>query len=523
MVKALRISFSLRITYKVNAVIYFLRQILLIGKYLPEDLYSHLWIKILATVAAFGWELTTAMLGKLVYFFLMIFLAGQLYEMESTGALFGHLVLFLTAVGMHLNTYLICCDEPDYYAVLLMGMDARQYSLVNFGYALLKIMVGFLLFGLIFGLLMGAPVWLCLLVPVFVVCAKCLACGLRLRRFERTGTFTEDKLLDRLGGVFIVSMSAAAYILPMFGIVLPVWVTGSVMGLVILSGILSVRKLVHFEDYRIMYHQMRQQNLAAVAQAAASTVDQSRKQIVTDENISSKYRGFAYFNDLFFKRHRKLFRRDTLRIALAAAAILAMAAALVCYAPEIGAEINPNIMSLLPASAFVMYAINRGTHFTQALFMNCDHSLLTYSFFKRRDFVLKLFWLRLGQIIKVNLLPAAVIAAGLPLILYLSGGTPNPVDYLVLSGTVLALSVFFSVHYLTMYYLLQPYTVGTELKGGAYKFVSALTYVVCYLLLDAELPAMAFGLLAIVFCVIYCGLACVLVYHLAPRTFRLRI
>ena len=136
------------------------------------------------------------------------------------------------------------------------------------------------------------------------------------------------------------------------------------------------------------------------------------------------------------------------------------------------------VMTWLPYFAFIMYLINRGTGFTQALFMNCDHSLLTYSFYKRPGFVLRLFRIRLREIIKVNAVPALVIGCGLALILYVSGGTANPLDYVVLVVTILAMSAFFSIHYLTVYYLLQPYTAGTELKSGTYRIVMVLTYVV---------------------------------------------
>ena len=80
------------------------------------------------------------------------------------------------------------------------------------------------------------------------------------------------------------------------------------------------------------------------------------------------------------------------------------------------------LLTFLPYFVFIMYAINRGTGFTQALFMNCDHSLLTYSFYKRPAFVLRLFSIRLREIIKVNLLPAAVIGGGLALLLLVTGG-----------------------------------------------------------------------------------------------------
>ena len=54
------------------------------------------------------------------------------------------------------------------------------------------------------------------------------------------------------------------------------------------------------------------------------------------------------------------------------------------------------------------------------------------SFYKRPDMVLKLFRIRLREIIKINLLPALVIGAGLAILLYVSGGTDNPLNYAVL-------------------------------------------------------------------------------------------
>ena len=169
-----------------------------------------------------------------------------------------------------------------------------------------------------------------------------------------------------------------------------------------------------------------------------------------------------------------------------------------------------------------MYMINRGTGFTNALFMNCDHSLLTYSFYKQPKFVLKLFQIRLREITKINALPAAVIGAGLCLILRVSGGTDYPLDYVVLVVSILSMSSFFSIHYLTAYYLLQPYTAGTEMKSGTYRIVMILTYVACYAMMDLRLPILVFGAACIAFCILYTIVASILVYRFAPRTFRLR-
>ena len=60
----------------------------------------------------------------------------------------------------------------------------------------------------------------------------------------------------------------------------------------------------------------------------------------------------------------------------------------------------------IPVFLFVMYLVNRGTTFTQALFINCDHSMLTYAFYKKPGTILKLFWIRLRELVKINLLSA---------------------------------------------------------------------------------------------------------------------
>jgi len=49
--------------------------------------------------------------------------------------------------------------------MFLMRMDAREYTLVNYGYFLLKMAVGFLPFTLLFGLLSGVNAAVCVLMP----------------------------------------------------------------------------------------------------------------------------------------------------------------------------------------------------------------------------------------------------------------------------------------------------------------------------------------------------------------------
>ena len=48
------------------------------------------------------------------------------------------------------------------------------------------------------------------------------------------------------------------------------------------------------------------------------------------------------------------------------------------------------------------------------------------------------------------------------------------------------------------------------------------TYFFCYLLIRLEMSTLMFGIVCIALCVAYSAAACALVYHVAPRTFRIR-
>ena len=61
-----------------------------------------------------------------------------------------------------------------------------------------------------------------------------------------------------------------------------------------------------------------------------------------------------------------------------------------------------------------------------------------------------------------------------------------------------------------------------ELKSGTYRIVLSVTYVDCFALMRLRMPIMIFGIMTIVFCVLYSIVASILVYRLAPKTFRLR-
>ena len=115
-----------------------------------------------------------------------------------------------------------------------------------------------------------------------------------------------------------------------------------------------------------------------------------------------------------------------------------------------------------------------------------------------------------------------MIALGLPILLFVTGGTDNIINYPIIFLTVISMSIFFSVHYLVLYYLLQPYNKSLEMKSTTYSLISSFTYFICYWAAGVKLPTLVFGSLMILFSLIYVGVSLIIAYRQAPKTFKIR-
>lgn len=520
--KTFRISYALKNTYRVNSILYSLKQIPLIKKLLPTTLYQEPGLKIFANILTAIWELFMAFGGKLLYFVVFMFILPGLYELEDNRGIFLHILVFLTVAGSYINTYIFNPSKDKYYAMFLLHMDAKKYTLVNYTYSMLKVFVGFFAFGLIFGRMAELSWWQCVLIPFFVIGIKFFMVVLIIRDYEKNGKNVNENNLNKYQWVLTVLLLLAAFVPPIFKYVIPEIASIIFMGICIIAGVFSIRKIWSFGDYYQVQKNATNEFMGQIDVVSTAVKDKSRNAISTDVTLTSDKKGYEYLNELFMKRHRKILWKSSKNITLGALGFFGASIVALCCFPEAKGEINEVVLTFLPYFTFIMYIVNRGTGFTQALFMNCDHCLLNYSFYKKPKHILKLFRIRLSEIIKVNLPPALVIGGGLAAVLYVSGGTDNFWNYVIVVVSIVCMSIFFSVHYLTIYYLLQPYNAGTELKSGTYSFVSGATYVLCYILMQVRLPIVLFGTAAIAFCVIYCVAACMLVYKYASKTFRIR-
>lgn len=523
MLNTFMISFRLRNTYKANGVIWALKGIPLIRKLLPSSLYASRALKLFAHIMGGICEFLFAFLGKALYL-MLIWMQLTVIQANAPDS-FAHMLIFTTLIGGFLNTHIFDPTKDKFYAIFIMRMDAKRYTLTSYGYFLLKMLVGFLGFSLLFGTLAGASVLTCLSIPIYVVCVKLCFTALSLDDCKKQSkAYNENKFVPLVWVSAAVLLGLAA--LPYFGFALPQMILWILTAALLLPAAFALRYILRFDAYRPIYKELlKPENYAGgTGNGAAGAAQQlaMQKKMTADFSQTSNKSGYKYFNELFMKRHARLLTRSAKRITIGAAVFFALSALALYLFPDARADINKLCMNYLPYFLFVMYLINRGRTITQAMFMNCDHSMLAYRFYRQPKALLTLFVERLKYVILINLMPAAVIALGLPMLLYITGGTTEPLNYAVLFVSIIAMSIFFSVHSMVLYYLLQPYNVNLESKSATYGILNWVTYMVSYLAIRVQLPTLYFGAAISAFCILYAASAFILAYRLAPKTFRLR-
>lgn len=526
MFKTFKCAFALKNTYRANGVIFSLKQIPLVKRLLPAALYKSRGLKIFANIVSIILELANIFVTKPLYVALMIYLPAILYQAD-TAAILLHIFLLMTLIGVIMNSHLFNPTKDKYYAMFLLKMDPGEYTLTNYGYFLLKSLLGLGVSFIVCGLLVGLRLPTCILMAIFVVFSKICFHSFLLWRSQRTGrkTYNENKPSSALW-ITIFAILLCAYGLPLINWHLSETIFYILMVPVVIFGLVGSVYLWRFQGYRRVYKDLLQNNNIffgyndAVKQANIDTYQ--KKQLDSSVKVSSNKTGYGYLHELFVKRHRKLLTRSARNFSIGIFVILVSVVAMIYLNPGIAVRANRMMLNSLPLALMFMYFINRGQSVTQAMFMNCDHSMLTYRFYRRPEAVLQLFRQRLRTLVAINLLPAALIALGLPLVLYLSGGTDNPLNYLVLFLSIISMSVFFSVHHLVMYYLLQPYNVELQTKSATYGIVNYITYLIPFAFMYIKLPTIAFGSCMVGFAVLYVILSLIFAYKYAPKTFKLR-
>ena len=235
--------------------------------------------------------------------------------------------------------------------------------------------------------------------------------------------------------------------------------------------------------------------------------------------------GYAKLNALFFARHKRILRQPILIFTFIPILLGVGGLVFLWFNPKLNIwhpfKIGVFYDSLGFFIPFFMYLSIGDKRLTKSLFVNCDSSLLTYHFYRRPEDVLASYRMRLKEVIKLNAPPALALMASLSIWLFLSGMSITP-SRLILFPLIIAYYVFFTIHLLFIYYILQPYTQDVEVKSPLYVVINWVVYLFCYMPLFIKPDIIKHTLFIFSLTIIYALMARILIPRLAPKTFRLK-
>ena len=519
MFNILKMTYKIDMTYAINSFIYSIKHLPIFKDLFPDNsLYKSKKLK--AVIRILGILLSSArvILYKILYFWTIYMIASYLTPKNITTGIL-HIYFIFTTLGIIINNKILTTNTKKYFSIVLFNMDAKNFMKANFWSDRI---INFILHSICLWFLIKSPS--IFIFTIFMFLGRFLGERINLLYYKK---YKMPIIYNYTIYWAVLFLSLGACLLPLIDTQVSKEVVLVIDMIMIPIAIVCYYGLVKIDNYKLIYKRM---NTKVAALNSNQSKDYSRQAIVDikekDKKIDEKKlkgkKGYDLFNTIFFERHKEILLRSAKWFATISFIVIIAILILMNTSPTLQKNINNFLLNNISWFVIVMYFINRGAIITQAMFYNCDHSMLTFNFYRNPKVILNVFKTRLLTVSKVNLIPAVVIAIGLPILLYISGGTTNILDYISIPIFIIVLSIFFSIHYLVIYYLFQPYDKNMKMKSITYSIISAMTYIISYSLTDFRMSTTMFSILAIIATVTYSIIALVLVYKKSPQTFKIK-
>lgn len=552
MVQCCYLKFQISFTEGVNRLIYTLRRLPFLGDRISESIYARTDVKrklgILSLIGKlFGW-----LIGKLLYFGLFLALPAALLNqfggVPLTDQMIWSFIVLNCFWGSRGSSQIFVSEESDDLLLNQLHMDPglhfRSKMLIQHLSQFVFYSIAMLAF--LAGGCGNSPV-LVLRLMLFYLAFRSIGEAFTLKINDYFGIPLEEycKGLDRVLTVCNMLLLVLAFGLPVLlrqfhYIVLWRWLLAWPVVLVVCAtGILALLYLKRYPRYCLVAKRVSHKSAMEASEKMLQTslAETSADQITEDAveqahaHLFEEKEGYEYLNAIFFHRHKKLVSRSTkIKSVIVGIVLGIVAAVLIAMQLWYPADVFDKYMvtawdmvqRMLPILVFGMYCASSGKALTKAMFYNCDKSLLKYGYYRTSQSILINFRIRLRYMIRNELPLMAVFSIGLLVDMLLMRQAGHWVQMLAIIVCVILLTIFYSVVYLCMYYIFQPYTEAGAEIGAGYKFCSAIIYIASYECMQIDtLPTYFTGavLALMVFALMVAYMAA---WKLAPRRFVLK-
>ena len=126
MIKTLKKSLFIDLTYSANSFLYLLQKLPVFQDLLTDDIYKSEGLKRIIRFIMIIKDIIKS-LGLKFFYFMMIYLVCEQFFPTTIVPSSCHVYFFLTITGMFINNKLLNVGKKDYFAISLFRMDATKY------------------------------------------------------------------------------------------------------------------------------------------------------------------------------------------------------------------------------------------------------------------------------------------------------------------------------------------------------------------------------------------------------------
>lgn len=464
-----------------NMFISILQKLPILGKYIDDKLYEDNAVKKVIGVVAFSLSLAAQFAMKLIYGFAFILIPFLvLREVTPVNAITydkmsRYIFFVMTCVGGALvNTSILSNSDDDYMLLNVMRVNPTGHFIGKFLYSLAVNVFSFLIILPILDVSFQGTVLLVLYMAAF----RCVGEALRLILFDIfRRSFAKIKNLDII--VMLISVYVAYFLPYRQGSVYDISVflyNPVVMGVTAVAAFASAMFIALYSKYTVIAKNWVKlvdvEYAKELTQKARINAVTGNSQLEGKKVVTSRYenkKGIAYLNAIFFERNKKVFYE---KVAAVVAIIVGFGVIVCGVVAVMNSQIKEMVWNYICTRGgyllLLMYVFNAGEKMCKALFYNCDMSMLHYNYYKTRKSIMESYIIRVMRIAAYNLIPAAVMCIFFGCLSLVCGHIQDMELLIYTYGSVILLSIWFSIYQVYLYFSLDPYGKVLEVKNTTF-------------------------------------------------------
>ena len=503
-----------------NQTIYSFSKTPLLNRLVNKDTYKHKNLIYLFSLFGLVGGILKLILYNLIVALILLFISEMSMDITKTNLITAYLPI-LTLIAIF-STKTFKATESKYNNVHILKLDAKIYAIIDLikstisNYIIITVPLFIILFESFLSPYMTdqlTPVYLSFYFGIVYLTLNILL----LFIYDKT-----NKVLIDIKPIYISSiivLMSLPFLLGLLKVIISLNLLNTINTMLLLTDVLLIPWLIKTKGIDRLY-KTHFSNFISTIDSDTLIIGNSAD-MSSDVKLSKKIQkenGYKYFNDIFISRHKKILFNNSKIICIILLAIFTLLTLTVFFYKPFVPLIIKYLTNGFNIILIIILFTNRGPDITRSMYFHCDYPMLQYNFYRNKKNIINLFFLRLKSLIKINLIPAYVMIIGLNLLSLLTNSF-NTLNNISLSISIIAMNIFFSVHFLGLYYLLQPYTASSGRRSTIYNIFLIITYYICYSL-KSNIHIRYYGLITSIFVPIYTIIIIILVNRYAVKTFK---